>query len=114
MSSEAGGFRPRRVVPVVHRFSDDVRVVSVEIRDDGVVFGLGMAEELSAPFPWDRWLVTDDAGTSYADVSGYGGGSPQQGYRYDIKFWPTPPPEATSLRIRDEATGGDLSISLTD
>jgi hypothetical protein len=75
-----------------------------------------MAEAPPPPFPFraDGWLVTDNAGTSYHHRSGLGGGSVLRGFRYDVEFTPAPPLEATSLRIRHEATGGDLSISLTD
>jgi len=115
MDGGGEGFRLRRVVPVVHRFSDDVWIISVEIWDHCVVFRLGMAEAPPPPFRLqaDDWLLADDAGTSYRHVSGVGVGS-LLGFRYDAEFAPAPPLEATSLRIRHEATGGDVSISLTD
>jgi hypothetical protein len=58
--------------------------------------------------------VSDDVGTSYAQVVGTGGGSPQHGFRFHAEFAPAPPPEATSLRIRNEALDNELSVSLTD
>jgi hypothetical protein len=115
MDGGGEGFRLRRVVPVIDRFSDDVWVVSVEIWDHCVAFRLGVAEAPPPPFPYklDGWLVTDDAGTNYRHVGGVGVGSVLRGFRYDVEFVPALPLEAASLRIRHEATGGDLSICLT-
>ena len=116
MDGGGEGVRLRRVVPVVHRFFDDVWIVSVEIWDHCVVFRLGIAEAPPPPFRFkiEDWLLADDAGTSYHHVSGLGTSSRLRGFRYDAEFAPAPPLEATSLRIRYEATGGDVSISLMD
>jgi len=105
----------RRVVPVAQQVSDGTWVVSVEVWDHGLVVRWATSERwpLRAP-ELHGWRVSDDVGTSYAQVVGSGGGSPQRGFRFHAEFAPAPPPEATSLRIRREATGDDLSISLTD
>jgi Clp amino terminal domain, pathogenicity island component len=105
----------RRVVPVAQQMSDGTWVVSVEVWDHGLVVRWATSERwpLRAP-ELHGWRVSDDVGTSYAQVVGSGGGSPQRGFRFHAEFAPAPPPEATSLRIRREATGDDLSISLTD
>jgi hypothetical protein len=104
----------RRVVPVAQQMSDGTWVVSVEVWDHGLVVRWATAESwpLRAP-ELHGWRVSDDVGTSYAQVVGSGGGSPQRGFRFHAEFAPAPPPKATSLRIRRESTDEELSVSLT-
>jgi ClpA/ClpB-like protein len=106
----------RRVVPVAQQMSDGTWVVSVEIWDHGLVIRWATspprperdhAEHMS-------WLISDDVGTSYSRWGGGRSGHPKRGYYSEAEFEPAPPPEAKSLLIRREATGEELSISLTD
>jgi hypothetical protein len=107
--------RLRRVVPVAHQTSDGTWVVSVEVWDHGLVVRWATSERWPLRDPeLHGWRVSDDVGTSYAQVVGSGGGSPQHGFRFHAEFAPAPPPEATSLRIRNEALDNELSVSLTD
>jgi hypothetical protein len=105
----------RRVVPIAQQLSDGTWVVSVEVWDHGLVVRSATSESwpLRAP-ELHGWHVSDDLGTSYAQVVGSGGGSPQRGFRFHAEFAPAPPPKATSLRIRRESTDEELSVSLTD
>jgi ATP-dependent Clp protease ATP-binding subunit ClpA len=102
----------RRVVPVAQQMSDGTWVVSVEVWDHGLVVRLRTPHQ--PPPEHLSWLVSDDVGTSYTRSGAGGGWEPRRGFEYNGEFDPAPPPEATSLRIRREGTGDDLSISLTD
>jgi hypothetical protein len=110
--------RLRRVVPVARRLTDGVWLVGVEIWDHGLVIRWRTPQRPPRPplaHPENlTWLVSDDVGTSYTHWGGGGGGNPQRGFDYDAEFDPAPPPEATLLRIRREATGEEFSIPLTD
>ena len=103
----------RRVVPIAQQMSDGTWGVSAEVWDHGLVVRWATSESwpLRAP-ELHGWRVSDDVGTSYAQVEGSGGGSPQRGFRFHAEFAPAPPPEATSLRIRH--VDHELSVSLTD
>src|SRR3954466_7915696 len=93
--------RLRRVVPVAQQMSDGTWVVSVELWDHGLVVRWATSESWPLRAPEQHgWRVSDDLGTSYAQVVGSGGGSPQRGFRFHAQFAPAPPPEATTLRIR--------------
>jgi Clp amino terminal domain, pathogenicity island component len=102
----------RRVVPVAQEMSDGVWVVSVEVWDHGLV--LRWRTPHRTPHQGRSYLVLDDVGTSYIQTGGGGAWDSRGGFDYVAEFGPAPPPEATSLRIRREATGDDVSISLTD
>jgi hypothetical protein len=112
----------RRVVPVAQRMSDGAWVVSVEIWDHGLTIRWRTPQRPPRPglehLNWlasDNWLVSDEVGTSYRQTGGGGGGEHRQrGFDYKAEFEPAPPPEATSLRIRREATDEEFSVSLTD
>jgi Clp amino terminal domain, pathogenicity island component len=109
--------RLRRVVPVAQQVSDGTWVVSVEVWDHGLVVRWATSERPTPPLRRSRYMemvVSDDVGTSYVGASGGGGGNPQRGFHYHREFEPAPPPQATSLRIRQEAGDEGLSISLTD
>ena len=105
----------RRVVPVGQQMSDGTWVVSVEVWDHGLVIRWATSADWPVRGPEMHGVrVSDDVGTSYAQVFGSGGGSPQRGFRFHAEFTPAPPPEATTIRIRHEAQGNELSIPLTD
>jgi hypothetical protein len=65
--------RLRRVVPVAQQMSDGTWVVSVEVWDHGLVVRWATSERwpLRAP-ELHGWGVSDDVGTSYAQVVGTG------------------------------------------
>jgi hypothetical protein len=107
----------RRVVSVAHQMSDGTWVVSVEVWDHGLVVRRAMSERPLPPLRDSRdhmWVVSDDVGTSYVGAGEGGGGNPYRGFHYHREFEPAPPPEATSLRIRNGAGEEELSISLAD
>jgi hypothetical protein len=104
-----------RVVPVAQQMSDGTWVVSVEVWDHGLVVRWATSDDWPVRAPeLHGWRVSDDVGTSYAQVSGSGGGSPQRGFSFHAEFAPAPPPGATSVRIRHEALDNELSVPLTD
>jgi len=41
-------------------------------------------------------------------------GETRSGFDYDAEFDPAPPAEATTLRVRREATDEDFTVSLVD
>ena len=81
----------RRVVPVAQQMSDGTWVVSVEVWDHGLVVRWATSERWPLRSPeLHGWRVSDDLGTSYAQVVGSGGGSPQHGFRFHAEFAPAP------------------------
>ena len=99
-------------MPVAQEMSDGVWVVSVEVWDHGLV--LRWRTPHRTPHQGRSHLVLDDVGTNYIQTGGGGAWDSRGGFDYVAEFGPAPPLEATSLRIRREATGDDVSISLTD
>lgn len=111
------GIGLHRVVPVVQQLSDGTWVVSVEVWDHGLVIRWATSER-PPESGWGpeqmNWRVSDDVGTAYSRWGGARSGHPKRGFYSEVEFEPTPPPEATSLRIRRVLTDDELSISLTD
>jgi hypothetical protein len=105
-------FRLRRVVAVAHRFSDGVWVTSAEVWDHCIVIRWAKPEQAPGPhLPVAALALSDDLGTSYA-LRGGGASRTRCGSLGHAEFEPYPSPAATSLQIRDEATGDVASISL--
>jgi len=79
-----------------------VELVAVELRDDG-----GIASVVAHTRPpvgqaghFVVLTVTDDAGTGYAAAGQGSGGGNVGTSRYDVRFAPAPPPDASVLTIR--------------
>jgi hypothetical protein len=107
----------RRVIPVATQMSDGLWVVSVEVWDHGLIFrwaAWGPGPGQPTHTDGHGWHISDDVGTTYVGHGGLGFGGPQRGHHYAGEFEPAPPPEATSLLIRRDPTGEELSICLTD
>ena len=121
--ARAGGppeveLRLRRVIPVAEQLSDGTWVVSVEIWDHGVTLRWAKSDRPTPTPPFGGldggWHLSDDAGTNYTRVGGSASGGRQRGFHGDVKFEPSPLPEATSLQIRREGVNDEFTITLAD
>lgn len=81
-----------------------VELIALEIRSTGV-----MAHVTAAAAPPEimmgslaQVVVEDDRGTAYV-AAGFGGNGSPDRMRYEVRFAPVPPDEATEIRIRIDA-----------
>lgn len=95
----------RRVIAVGRSVqAADVRaeLVAVEIREDGGVAGIvtHTRPPVGQTGHFVEVTVTDDRGTEYAAAGQGSGGGGTGASRYDIRFSPTPPSDASVLTLR--------------
>lgn len=97
------GRQPLRLFPLSPRRLGELELTSLEIYDDGIAVG---RHHRNPPPGWLPLIeLCDDAGTAYQLVGGASHGGP--GVHLAVMwgenvFAPTPPPEATLLRISAE------------
>jgi hypothetical protein len=95
--------RGRLILPSLEVWNDRVHLHMVQSVSSSTV---AVSQE------WGAWEVTDDAGTEYARSGGGGGGDGRR-WHEAVSFAPSPPAEATRLRIRNPVIGLDVTVDLT-
>ena len=103
------GVRLLRAIPVVARLSPDIVLASIELYEDGVVVRFTTTVPGRIPDRDSAMIVTDDVDTQY-QLAGGGciGGDFLRG---EWNYVPTPPKQATVLRVRLPA-GGETQVAL--
>jgi hypothetical protein len=108
----------RLVIPVAEQLSDGTWIVSVEVWEHGVTLRWAKSVRPAPTPPFEgmggEWHVSDDAGTNFTRVGDSASGGPQRGFHGDVKFEPSPPPEATSLLVRRDGVDDEFLITLAD
>jgi hypothetical protein len=78
-----------------------VELIALEIRSTGAIahFTTAIAPPAMMTASFADVVVEDDRGTAYEAAGTGGNGSPDR-MRYEVRFAPAPPADATELRIR--------------
>jgi hypothetical protein len=90
--------------PSVDASGVTVELIAIELRASGAVAHLTAAAAPPAMMTgaFAQVAIEDDRGTAYV-AAGFGGNASPDRMRYEVRFSPVPPPDATEIRIRIEA-----------